>query len=167
MEQYLSISGTIIQMNWPNAGRDQLGCSVTLTIQSGEQGLVNVTVDSSTFVLNNRQLNTGETVTCFYSGSAPAPLIYPPIYRAVAVAYTPAGTYADLDTFNGTLTNSKDTLRLNPNGRTRITLPNGQFFRGYLSGKTLLVLYGATTKSIPAQTVPEQIVVFCQSNRLS
>ena len=45
---------------------------------------------------------------------------------------------------------------------TKTVLPNGQLFVGYLAGKTLLVLYTSSTRSIPAQTTPEQIVVFCQ-----
>ena len=59
------------------------------------------------------------------------------------------------------LTSSDNSLILNMSGRTMVTLPNGQLFNGDLAGKLLLVVYGPTTRSIPAQTAPTQIVVFC------
>lgn len=161
MSLYTPLTGVIVRITRPNAAKNLLGCSLTLTLQSQEQGLVNVTVTSTTYVLNNRRLNAGDRVTCFYSTDAPVPLIYPPLYRAVTVAHTNRNKTAALDIFNTSLTNSDNTLKLNLTGSTNITMPNGQPFTGYLAGKVLLVLYGATTRSIPAQTTPEQVVVFC------
>lgn len=161
MSLYTPVTGTIIRISRPDTGRNSLGCSLTLSLQSQELGMENIIVTSSTYVLNNRQLNTGDRVTCFYDPAAPAPLIFPPLYTAVAVAHTGRNRFATLDTFNGMLSNSDDTLRLNLSGSTRIILPNGQPFTGYLEGKLLLVIYSSTTRSIPAQTSPEQVVVFC------
>lgn len=163
MASYLPISGTITQINRPDTGRENLGCTINLTIQSREQGVVNMLVPASAYVQNSRRLNTGDSVTCFYPADAPVPLIYPPQYTAAAVAFTPLGTFADLDIFDRRLTNSKNTLRLNLPGNPNMTLPNGQPFTGFIEGKLLLVIYSATTRSIPAQTTPRQIVVFCQA----
>lgn len=162
MSLYTPLTGIIVRITRPDAARNLLGCTLTMTLQSQEQGLVNVTVTSSTYVLNSRKLNTGDRVTCFYSSNAPVPLIFPPLYRAVAVAHTSRNQTAALDIFNTSLTNSDNTLKLNLTGSTNITMPNGQPFTGYLAGKVLLVLYGAVTRSIPAQTTPEQVIVFCR-----
>lgn len=166
MSQYTPTTGVITQINWQNIDPDQLGCSLLISFRSMDQGDIQMVVDGSTYVVDNRQLKVGDQVTFFYSLFAPVPLIYPPQYRAVAAVHTPSGQYAALDVFtqvpyNSQLTNSDDTLRLNLSRRISLTLPNGQVFGGALSGKLLLVLYGATTRSIPAQTTPERIIVFC------
>lgn len=168
MSQYTPTSGTITRIEWQGTDPNQIGCALRVTFQSMDQGLIHLIVDGSTYVADNRPLAAGDQVTFFYSLYAPAPMIYPPQYQAVAAVHTPAGTYATLDVFTqsapgGQLANSDGTLRLNLSGCTSITLPNGQPFGGALSGKLLLVIYGATTRSIPAQTTPEKILVFCQN----
>ena len=167
MPQYASVSGTILQINYPENISTQNHCGLQITLPSTNQGIVNLTLTGSTYVLNSSLLKVGDLVTCFYSLLAPVPLIYPPLYQALVVAPTPSGTYAALDIFtwlpsSQQLTNSDNTLRLNHINQTRALLPNGQPFVGNLSDKLLLVLYRATTRSIPAQTVPNEIVVFCQ-----
>ncbi|MGN0371191.1 MAG: hypothetical protein ACI4F3_00095 [Enterocloster sp.] len=167
MSLYTSVSGRITQIDWFSTDPARIGCSLMFTLQSEEQGIVNLVLDGSVYVLNSRPLNVGQQATFFYSSSAPVPLIYPPQYRAVAAAHTPSGTFAALDVFTQTASGSQladtdNTLQLNLSGRTRIILPNGQPFGGALSGKLLLVIYRTTTRSIPPQTSPELIVVFCE-----
>ena len=166
MAQYTPTSGMISQIGWYGTEPNQIGCALQITFQSRDQGEIHMIVDGSTYVMDNRPLNVGDYVTFFYSSYAPAPLIYPPRYQAVAAVHTPNGINAYLDVFtqvpyNSQLTNSEDTLRLNLSGCSLMTLPNGQPFGGALAGKLLLVLYCTTTHSIPAQTTPEKIVVFC------
>lgn len=165
MSQYISVSGTILQAGWQNSSPSQAGCGILFTLQTPDQGIINIHLDGSTYVLNNELLKIGDQVTCFYSSLAPVPLISPPQYHAVIIVRTSSGTFASLDFFSrlsdSQLTNTDDTLRLNISPRTRRILPNGQPFGGGLSGKLLLVIYSASTRSIPAQTSPEQIVVFC------
>lgn len=167
MAQFLALTGTILSIDWQNMNSDQMGCSLNVTLLSQEQGTVNVIVSGYTYVLGSCPLNEGDEVTFFYSAMAPVPAIYPPQYQAVAAAHTPSGTFAALDTFtqapNSTqLANSDDSLRLNVSDNTLQMLPNGQPFGGQLSGKLLLVIYSATTRSMPPQTAPEMIVAFCQ-----
>lgn len=166
MSQYTPTSGTILQINWQSTDPAEIGCTLNLTLQSMDQGIIHIIVSGSTYVVNNRQLQIGDQITCFYSTFAPVPLIYPPQYQAAVIVHTPSGSYAALDYFvqipyNSQLTNSDDTLRLNLSSRTQLLLPNGQPFGGALPGKLLLVLYRATTRSIPAQTTPQKIIVFC------
>ena len=168
MSQYTPTSGTILQIEPQSNTGTQDGCSLRLTLQTLDQGLVQVTVTGSTYVLDNQLLRTGDQITCFYSLLAPVPLIYPPLYRALAIVPTTAGTYASLDVFtqtsyNNQFTNSDTTLLLNLFKQTSVTLPNGQSFLGSLSGHLLLVTYGATTRSIPAQTTPDRVIVFCNT----
>ena len=169
MSRYTPTSGTITQIDWLDTDPRQIGCGLLYTFASYDQGTIQMALDDSTFVLDDQPLMVGDQVTFFYPLDSPVPLIYPPRYRAAAAVHTPCGTYATLDVFtqspmSGQLTNEDDSLRLNLSNRTWMTLPNGQPFGGALSGKLLLVLYGATTRSIPAQTTPDRIVVFCSSD---
>jgi len=138
-------------------------CTHLITLQSEDQGLVNIMLPASAYVLNMHPFQVGDRATFFYSLSAPVPLIFPPRYQAVAAAYTPYGVTAVLDVFGSGLANSDNTLILTPGRSTPITLPNGQTFRGNPRGHLILATYSATTRSIPAQTTPEQMVVFCQN----
>ncbi len=163
MSMYTPVTGVLARISWPDTDLKTLGCSMTLTLQSETHGIVNITLPSSAYVLNGERLRTGDRITCFYDSSAPVPLIYPPQYQAVAAAHTPEGTTAVLDSFNEQLLDSGENLKLNLSRETNVSLPNGQPFAGYLAGKILMVLYRSVTLSIPAQTTPEQIIVFCQS----
>ncbi len=92
MTQYTPTTGIILQIEWQSTGDPaQNGCGLTLTLNSMDQGLIHIHLDGSTYVLNNRQMNVGDQVTCFYSTFAPVPLIYPPTYHAVVIAHTSAG----------------------------------------------------------------------------
>ncbi len=157
----VGIITNISTMNMQNTAES--GCSLFLTMQSEDQGIVNILLPGNAYVLNGRRLQAGDRATFFYDPTAPAPLIYPPQYRAVAAAPTPYGTSAALDFFNSLLTNTDNTMILNMSGNPQPMLPNGQPFYGDLAGKLLLITYSASTRSVPAQVRPDQIVVFCAS----
>lgn len=165
MSYYTPTVGTITNISTQSMGdMFAAGCSLMIGMTSEDQGPINIVLPSNVYVLNSRPLQIGDRVTFFYDSQAPVPLIYPPQYRAVAAAHTPNGTNAYLDVFNSMYANTDNTLILNISGNTPVYLPNGQIFHGDLSNKLLLVIYGATTRSIPAQTSPDQIVVFCSED---
>lgn len=162
MAHYTPTVGTITNISAQDTGNTSaFGCSLMISMDSEDQGPVNMILPSNVYVLNGRPFQIGDRATFFYDTQVPVPLIYPPQYRAVAAAFTPSGTNAYLDVFDPMLTNSDSTLSLNVSRNTPVSLPNGQSFQGDLADKLLLVIYGPTTRSIPAQTSPEQIIVFC------
>ena len=71
------------------------------------------------------------------------------------------GFQAMFDYFNQDLLNTDETLKLNISDSTNVLLPNGQTFFYNPGGHYLLVLYLFTTRSIPAQTTPQSVIVFC------
>ena len=87
MSSYLSVSGVITRIQ-PLTGvnSSQYGCTLNMSIRSLQQGEVNFTVTGDTYVVDNTTLHPGDQVTVFYDGNAPAPLIYPPQYKAVVIA---------------------------------------------------------------------------------
>lgn len=165
MAFYTPTAGIITNIDYFSVDSSQsAGCTVLISLQSEDQGMIDIQLPSNVYVLNLHPFQVGDRATFFYSSSAPVPMIYPPRYRAVAAAYTPHGVTAVLDTFDSQLTNSDHTLTLTPGRTTPVTLPNGQTFAGNAGGKLILATYTASTRSIPAQAVPEQMVVFCQNS---
>ncbi|HWQ75786.1 MAG TPA: hypothetical protein VN441_10755, partial [Syntrophomonas sp.] len=59
------------------------------------------------------------------------------------------------------LESSDGQLRLNLSPYTVIVLTNGQLFSRYPGNRDLIVIYGPSTRSIPAQTTPYRIIVLC------
>lgn len=162
MTPYLLLVGTIEEIDYLPEGMSRIpGCMILYTLRTEDQGTVHVLLPAGAYVLNLRPLEIGDRATFFAPANAPMPLIYPPRYQAAAAAYTPNGVTAVLDVFDQELTNSEGTLTLTPDRNTLITLPNGQPFAGALEGRLMMILYTASTRSIPARTTPEQIIVFC------
>lgn len=162
MTPYFPLVGTIEEIDYLPEGMSRIpGCMILYTLMTEDQGTVHVMLPAGAYVLNLRPLQIGDRATFFAPANAPMPLIYPPRYQAAAAAYTPNGVTAVLDVFDQELTSSDGALTLMPDRSTLITLPNGQLFAGSLEGRLMMALYTASTRSIPAQTVPEQIVVFC------
>lgn len=163
MAIYTPVTGIITNIEYLNGTERQTdGCTILYTFEGeNPSGAFQVQLPANAYVLNLHPFQVGDRATFFYDPNAPMVLIYPPRYTAVAGAYTPHGTSAVLDQFRNSLVNTDNSLMLNLAWNTPVTLANGQPFKGNLNGHLLLALYGATTRSIPAQTTPEQVVVFC------
>ena len=162
MNSFPSIAGTITAVHsLAGEGGAQSLCSFLLELQTS-QGAASLVLTPNTYVHENESLKSGDRITAFYDPNAPVPLIYPPRYTALVIAETEKGSQAVLDVFDHTLTSSDGTLRLTPDSDTDILTPNGQKIRHIPGGNLLLVIFSATTRSIPALTVPEDIVVFCR-----
>lgn len=126
------------------------------------ENLVRLVIGPETCFINGLRLYEGMNITAFYDGNAPAVLIYPPQYRAVVVTEQIPGQNVTMNRFNGSLTAMDRSLKLNLDESVDIINENGQNFFGYLAGRVLVVVYGATTRSIPPQTTPYQVIVMCR-----
>ena len=122
---------------------------------------VNFFVSADTFVVDYATMYESMPVTVFYNGNAAAPLIYPPQYVAAVVAPQQEGQMVFVGYFNNLLMSSDQSLKLNLAPTTQVVTTNNQTFMGNPGNHTLVVLYSQTTRSIPAQTTPEKIIVLC------
>lgn len=150
----------ITQMNGYGYGGGE-GCFVMFTLQNKEGEVVNFIVTPETYTVNSNRLNVGEQITGFYDMQAPAVLIFPPQYHAVVLAGERSGENIAVDYFDWNLVSGDRTLKINPSRRTQIFMENGLPFSGSITGRNLIVIYGPSTRSIPAQTTPERIIVMC------
>lgn len=132
-----------------------------ITVEDEEGGITNFYVNGDTYVVGFETLYESMPVTVFYNGNLPAPMIYPPQFFAMAVAPQVQGQSVTVAYFNNVLMASDQSLKLNLSPATEVVTRNNQTFRGNPGGNTLIVLYGAVTRSIPPQTTPDKIIVLC------
>lgn len=139
------------------------GCYKLMTVQYSNGDIVNFVVSPTTYFVDNVMIRVGDAIIGFYDLNAPVPLIYPPQYRAIVMARLIQNQNVKVDFFNNQLISSDGTLKLVISPLTQIIQENGQAFTANPSNRNLIVVFGASTKSIPAQTVPYKIIVMCQS----
>jgi len=160
MIKFYSYQGIVRSIDDFHSGEND-GCYKIFALEDSSGGIVNFIISPSTFFIDQLIVQPGDRVTGFYDGNAPVPLIYPPQYQALAIAKEVPYQNVKADYFNSHLVSSDGSLKLNLSPSTPILLKNGQPFSKLPINRNLIVLYGPTTKSIPAQTTPYRIIVWC------
>jgi hypothetical protein len=137
------------------------GCYKMFSVNDESGRQVNFVVEPRTYFLDNAMVAVGDRVTGYYDANAPVPMIYPPQYRALVLVKESPYQNVKVDFFNSHLVSSDGMLKLNLSPNTRILLENGQAFTRSPANRNLIVVYRASTFSIPAQTTPDKIIVVC------
>ncbi|MBU3142937.1 hypothetical protein [Clostridium sp. CF012] len=164
MKKFQPFRGMLTMINdfWIDETGDAAGCYKLMSVDDGNGTLVNFVVAPTTYFVNHVMVVVGDMVTGFYDANAPVPLIFPPQYRAIVMVRNTPYQNVKVDYFNSQLTSSDNLLKLNIAPYTQIVLENGQAFNKNPANRNLIVIYGASTKSIPAQTTPYEIIVMCE-----
>ncbi|MTI68134.1 MAG: hypothetical protein FH753_16260 [Firmicutes bacterium] len=162
MKSFKSFFGVITMIDhfW-RGGVGRVGCTKLITVENFNRGVVNFVVSPDTYFVNQEIVKVGDTVTGFYDALAPTPLIYPPQLQAIVMSKASQFYNVKVDYFDNDLVSSDNTLKLNISPSTQILLENGQPFIKSPKNRNLVVIYGPTTRSIPAQTTPYKIIVLC------
>ena len=163
MVNFKSFRGIVTQISDFAIGQngEDAGCYQLMTVEDGNGGIVNFVISPTTYFVNEEIVTRGNMVTGYYDGDAPVPLIYPPQYQALVVVKENNAQNVKVDFFNSQLLSSDGQLKLNLSPYTQVLLRNGQPFTKNPANRNLIVLYGPTTRSIPAQTTPFKIIVWC------
>jgi hypothetical protein len=137
------------------------GCYKMMSVEDNHGNIVNFVVAPTTYFVDGVMVRIGDMITGFYDADAPVPLIYPPQFRAIIMALATSCYNVKVSYFNNELVSSDNMLSLNIGPFTQIVLENGQIFTRYPGNRELIVIYGPTTRSIPAQTAPYKIIIIC------
>ena len=163
MATFLSFLGTITRIDDFFTGSEEpSGCYKLISVQNRDGSMVNFVVTPTTYFVDHIMVAVGESVIGFYDANSPVPLIFPPQYQAVVMAKATVGQNVKVDYFNSQLISSDGMLKINITPFTQILLENGQVFTKNPANRNLIVVYGPTTRSIPAQTTPYKIIVMCR-----
>lgn len=152
--KFISVTGTIQEIE--EYGLD--GEMQLVTLETSDGSINRFVISEHTYVLD--ELTEGAEVVAFYDVQVPVIMIYPPQYSAVAIGLKDDNRTFKVDIFDQELVSADGSLKLLVSDDTEIINSNGDAYTGSLADRQLLVTYGASTRSIPAQTTPDQIVVF-------
>ena len=150
VQKFAALSGTVTMIEDFYTGQDDASTGCYKLISSPE-----------TYFVNHVVIDVGDDVTGFYDANAPVMLIYPPQYRAIVMARNTGAENVTVDYFNNQLLSNDGNLQLLIGSSTEVILTNDQIFNMYPGNRNLIVVYGPTTFSIPAQTTPYKIIVLC------
>lgn len=165
---YISVDVTVVK-----TGSDVDGIIKTTTDvnnKDDQNNTVNLMITDDTLVYDNlgnkkalSDLTDGSKITVFTGSYEPTPLILPVQYTANVIIINGdkegnvnADTYlADEEGY----TNAANTLKIAAADDTKIVDKDEKEYKGDLDKNDLIVFYGVSTKSIPAQTTPTKVVV--------
>ncbi|WP_207653574.1 hypothetical protein [Clostridium peptidivorans] len=128
-------------------------------VEDAEGKESNVIISKDTYIVDNEKIEVGSVITWFYDANKPMLMIYPPQYNAEVVVINNKGQNVKVDRFDKNLVSYDKSLKLNISEDTEVILQNGKPFKGELKNRKLIVMYGPSTRSIPAQTTPTKIIV--------
>lgn len=151
--------------------------ATTITITNDDMGMV-FHVSKNVFVIDkktNSYLSVSDikkdmTITAVIDKMSPMTLSLPPqTGGAIGFIINSDQGSVDLSTYNDELVNFENTLKLNIDKETQIVDVKGTkklFSAEDLKGSECLVLYTVSTRSIPAQTAPEFVMIMNTAEQL-
>lgn len=158
---YAFYRGTVTDVqDFLDADGNKIEGSRFVWIETEEQQPIVFIIDEQTVLAGEAAIAVGDTLIGFYDTRMPMTMIYPPQIHALAAAVTdPVQQTWMMAEFNDDLIDIDGTLMLTIGDETILRNPDGTAFTGELAGHILLVRYGASTRSIPAQTTPDEVIV--------
>ncbi|MGO0059514.1 hypothetical protein ACTID9_05815 [Brevibacillus fluminis] len=163
MINFYAFQGTVTMISDFHTGQtgEGEGCYQLLSVENSSGAVANFVVSPATYFVDHVMVAIGDRVTGYYDGNAPVPFIYPPQYQALVMVKDNSIQNVKVSYFNSQLVSSDGQLQLTISPYTQIVLTNGQSFSKSPANRDLIVIYGPSTRSIPAQTVPYRIIVLC------
>lgn len=165
---YISVDVTVVKTDSDVDGI--IKTTTDVNNKDDQNNTVNLKITDDTLVYDNlgnkkalSDLTDGSKITVFTGSYEPTPLILPVQYTANVIIINGdkegnvnADTYlADEEGY----TNAANTLKIAAADDTKIVDKDEKEYKGDLDKNDLIVFYGVSTKSIPAQTTPTKIVV--------
>ncbi|PPA69328.1 hypothetical protein [Jeotgalibacillus proteolyticus] len=163
MINFKAFEGTVIDIRDFVTGQNNAteGCDKFISVVNDTGSQVNFVVTPSTYFVDHTMVSVGDRVNGYYDANTPVIMIYPPQYAALVMVKNSTNQQVKADFFNAQLISSDGQLQLTPGPYTQVLLANGQAFSRSPANRNLIVVYGPSTKSIPAQTTPYRIIVWC------
>jgi hypothetical protein len=166
--EYAYVEGTIKEIkDFIGADGKPVDGKKILSIEKGENKFTAI-INSDTYSItygkvNRKAMSVGDSIRVFYNTKAPALMIYPPQYNAEFIALNLAeDKFITIDRFDKNFTDPNNNLKLNIADKTEIIYEDGKKFEGDIKdliNRKLVVIYSVTTRSIPAQATPDQIII--------
>lgn len=165
---YISVDVTVVKTDSDVDGI--IKTTTDVNNKDDQNNTVNLKITDDTLVYDNlgnkkalSDLTDGTKITVFTGSYEPTPLILPVQYTAnVIIINGDQEGNVNVDTYLADeegYTNVANTLNIAAADDTKIVDKDEKEYKGDLNKNDLIVFYGASTKSVPAQTTPTKVVV--------
>lgn len=165
---YISVDVTVVKTDSDVDGI--IKTTTDVNNKDDQNNTVNLKITDDTLVYDNlgnkkalSDLTDGTKITVFTGSYEPTPLILPVQYTTnVIIINGDQEGNVNADTYlvdEEGYTNAANTLNIATADDTKIVDKDEKEYKGDLDKNDLIVFYGASTKSIPAQTTPTKVVV--------
>lgn len=165
---YISVDVTVVKTDIDVDGI--IKTTTDVNNKDDQNNTVNLKITDDTLVYDNlgnkkalSDLTDGSKITVFTGSYEPTPLILPAQYTAnVIIINGDKEGNVNVDTYLADeegYTNAANNLNIAAADDTKIVDKDEKEYKGDLDKNDLIVFYGASTKSIPAQTTPTKVVV--------
>lgn len=165
---YISVDVTVVKTDIDVDGI--IKTTTDVNNKDDQNNTVNLKITDDTLVYDNlgnkkalSDLTDGSKITVFTGSYEPTPLILPVQYTAnVIIINGDKEGNVNVDTYLADeegYTNAANNLNIAAADDTKIVDKDEKEYKGDLDKNDLIVFYGASTKSIPAQTTPTKVVV--------
>lgn len=164
---YLSFTGTVKEV-------EKVDDVITKIYLEGEDETpAYFVLNENTYYADEVKIEKGLQITGYYESGRPMILIYPPQYTIDIVTPVYEEGFVKADKFDSDLLSKDKQLKLNISENTDIIWENNtvinwikqptvEELKTVLTNRQMIVYYDFTTKSIPAQTTPNKIIVLSQ-----
>ncbi|HCL03483.1 MAG TPA: hypothetical protein DHW61_13920 [Lachnoclostridium phytofermentans] len=155
-----AIYGTIISVDTIYSSNKDCIEYYNIEVNSESYGIVHFILSANTFFVDCFFGDEGVKVVGFFDPSLPMPLIYPPQYQIRVIALDLPGRFVKADFYDCFLVSQDNQLQLEVTNNTYILNEDNRIpYCGNISNKYMVALYSSMTKSIPAKTQPNVIIV--------
>lgn len=165
---YISVDVTVVKTDSDVDGI--IKTTTDVNNKDDQNNTVNLKITDDTLVYDNlgnkkalSDLTDGSKITVFTGSYEPTPLILPVQYTAnIIIINGDKEGNVNADTYlvdEEGYTNAANTLNIATADDTKIVDKDEKEYKGDLDKNDLIVFYGVSTKSIPAQTTPTKVVV--------
>ena len=165
---YISVDVTVVKTDIDVDGI--IKTTTDVNNKDDQNNTVNLKITDDTLVYDNlgnkkalSDLTDGSKITVFTGSYEPTPLILPVQYTAnVIIINGDKEGNVNVDTYLADeegYTNAANNLNIAAADDTKIVDKDEKEYKGDLDKNDLIVFYGVSTKSIPAQTTPTKVVV--------
>ena len=165
---YISVDVTVVKTDIDVDGI--IKTTTDVNNKDDQNNTVNLKITDDTLVYDNlgnkkalSDLTDGSKITVFTGSYEPTPLILPVQYTAnIIIINGDKEGNVNVDTYLADeegYTNAANNLNIAAADDTKIVDKDEKEYKGDLDKNDLIVFYGVSTKSIPAQTTPTKVVV--------
>lgn len=156
---FKAIYGQVIASNSTSNSDPNCISYYDLTIQTTDMQIVHFIISLNTYFVDCGIIDIGSELVGFYDTSEPMLAIYPPRYQIKVLAFNLPGRNIKADFYDCFLVSQDNQLQLSISNNTYVIDEQGIPYCGNISNKYMVVLYSNSTRSIPAITNPNVVIV--------